>query len=178
MQFCEQLNYYSISRKGIFSPRNLKLVPEISLPFRLCQQIHCAVCLATSLQPLLLSTIKYFLLQNPLSFLFLKVAQQLFTSSSPSCSKYVFSSIFPSITCYRRLTTQHVTNPFSFPSFCCVRGFVDSVYYFIFHTISSIDFLNPFPASHFMSYSTLSYADEKWCRKMTRAQSVRDLTAG
>lgn len=60
---------------------------------------------------------------------------------------------------------QHVTNSFSFYSFYCVRFFVDSVQYLIFHTIGSIDILNPFPASHFMSASTLSYANEKWRRK-------------
>ena len=65
----------------------------------------------------------------------------------------VLPSLFPTVTCFRAVSTQDVTNSFSLPSFCCMQYIpllLDSKsHYLIFHTINPTDLLHLSPAAHF-----------------------------
>jgi hypothetical protein len=68
----------------------------------------------------------------------------------------VLPSLFPTVTCFRAVSTQDVTNSFSPPSFCCMQ-YIPLLLdyksdYLIFHTISPTDVLHLSPAPHFKTY--------------------------
>jgi len=56
---------------------------------------------------------------------------------------------------YKAVHTQDVTNPASIPSFYCLYDIprrLDSLQYFIFHTIGPTGLLHPSPAPHFKTF--------------------------
>ena len=80
------------------------------------------------------SAIQFFIFQFPAFLLFLKVTQQLLTSSSSSlCHLYFFFYSFINNVFQNTVPTQDVTNAINL-LFCCMQGtpfLLDSVYYLL-----------------------------------------------
>ena len=100
------------------------------------------------------SAIQCFLLQLPVSPLFLKIMQQLLTSSSSSCHPFPasFNNVFQ-----KAVSTQVVTNPVSLPSFYFMQDIpllLNSTQYFFILT-RSVQLI--FSSATFQNFRGISY---------------------
>lgn len=119
--FCEQPNYYSISRQGNFSPRSSSQCPKsvyrYVLPAHSLRSLSCNQPTAPpnklyQVLPVSKSIVIHFLEGRPVAaYFFLIFLLQI-------CLFFYLSvnNLFQ-----KAVTTQHVTNPFSLPLFYCVR---------------------------------------------------------
>ena len=124
--------------------------------------IHLAVCLTTGPKPSSKassphSAIQRFLFQMRLSSPFLKVIQQLPTSSSlSSCHFYPPLYLSFNNPLQKAFSMQNVTNPVRLPFTYFMQDIpllLDSKqYFFISHMISPTDLLHPSPAPHFKTF--------------------------
>ena len=119
-----------------------------------------------------ISAIYCFLFQVPVSFRFLKVFHQLFTSSFSSSHTFYlpFNNMFQ-----KAVPTQDVSNQVALPSFYCVQDvqfLLDTIHYFSFSTLSIQLVFSVFLQDHAKLCSKCSYIIDFSCTFKVQKEQV------